>query len=192
MLGILGPEGRVSLSAEEESELTDALQALPTTAATLDNVKGSWRLLYTSKSDFDVTNPLGRRVDGTAPGVEAVFDSLFSKPDAASSSSPVQRLVTSTGVKILQNVEDDRVDQIVLVNDANKFRLSASAEFDKGRLLYTFDLAYFQIGGVRIPYPVPFKLLGDEAKGWLDTIYVSPRLRVSKGNKGTTFILAKQ
>ena len=27
---------------------------------------------------------------------------------------------------------------------------------------------------------VPFKLLGDEAKGWLDTTYLSPRLRISR------------
>jgi hypothetical protein len=37
----------------------------------------------------------------------------------------------------------------------------------------------------KVPYPVPFKLLGDEAKGWLDTTYLSPTgaLRISKGNK---------
>lgn len=65
--------------------------------------------------------------------------------------------------------------------------------------------------------PVPFKLLGDEAKGyegrraarapvtagassfitnsqarrWLDTTYLSERVRISKGNKGTTFILRR-
>ena len=38
---------------------------------------------------------------------------------------------------------------------------------------------------------VPFKLLGDEAKGWLDTRYLSQRLRVSVGNKGTTFVLSR-
>ena len=42
-----------------------------------------------------------------------------------------------------------------------------------------------------MPYPVPFRLLGDEARGYLDTSYVSDRLRVSKGNKGTTFIFAR-
>ena len=47
------------------------------------------------------------------------------------------------------------------------------------------------VGGVRVPYPVPFRLLGDEARGYLDTSYVSDRLRVSKGNKGTTFIFAR-
>ena len=45
---------------------------------------------------------------------------------------------------------------------------------------------------MRIPYPVPFRLLGDEASGYLDTRYVSDTLRVSRGNKGTTFILRKR
>jgi hypothetical protein len=39
---------------------------------------------------------------------------------------------------------------------------------------------------------VPFRLLGNEAKGWLDTTYLSERLRVSRGNKGTTFILKRR
>ncbi len=36
-----------------------------------------------------------------------------------------------------------------------------------------------------MPYPVPFKLLGDERKGWLDITYLSPdgKLRLSRGNK---------
>lgn len=38
-----------------------------------------------------------------------------------------------------------------------------------------------------VPYPVPFRLLGDEAKGWLDTTYLSHsgNLRISRGNKVT-------
>ncbi|XP_068490566.1 probable plastid-lipid-associated protein 12, chloroplastic isoform X3 [Phaseolus vulgaris] len=38
------------------------------------------------------------------------------------------------------------------------------------------------------------ELLGDEAKGWLDTTYLSNsgNLRISRGNKGTTFVLQKQ
>ncbi|XP_034220408.1 probable plastid-lipid-associated protein 12, chloroplastic isoform X3 [Prunus dulcis] len=47
---------------------------------------------------------------------------------------------------------------------------------------------------VEVPYPVPFRLLGDEAKGWLDTTYLSQsgNLRISRGNKGTTFVLQKK
>jgi hypothetical protein len=34
-------------------------------------------LLYTSKSTFDIKNPLGSRVDGSAPGIEGFFTAIF-------------------------------------------------------------------------------------------------------------------
>ena len=45
-----------------------------------------------------------------------------------------------------------------------------------------------------IPYPVPFKLLGDERKGWIDVTYLSPdgKFRLSRGNKGTLFVLERE
>lgn len=58
---------------------------------------------------------------------------------------------------------------------------------DGKRILFQFDKAAFSINFLpfKVPYPVPFRLLGDEAKGWLDTTYLSPsgNLRISKGNK---------
>lgn len=55
------------------------------------------------------------------------------------------------------------------------------------RIDFRFDRAAFELTfwPYRLPYPVPFRLLGDEAKGWLDTTYLSPNglLRISKGNK---------
>lgn len=199
VLSVLGDSGRAVLSPSEEDELLQALSALPKSTVSADAIDGSWRLLYTSKSKFDARNPLGRRVDGTAPGIEAIFDKLFSSDQVAqASSSPIQRALTSvSGVVIQQNVQlqgaDPRVDQLVSVGDGIRLRLSAAAAFDpdSGRIDFTFDLAYFDLFGVRFPYPVPFRLLGDEARGWLDTSYVSNRLRVSTGNKGTTFILSR-
>ena len=45
-----------------------------------------------------------------------------------------------------------------------------------------FDLAFLPF---KIPYPVPFKLLGDETKGFIDVTYLAPDggLRLSRGNK---------
>ena len=43
-----------------------------------------------------------------------------------------------------------------------------------------------------MPYPVPFDLLGDNALGWLQTDYLSPTLRLSRGNKGSLFVLAPE
>ena len=58
---------------------------------------------------------------------------------------------------------------------------------DGKRILFRFDKAAFSFKFLpfKVPYPVPFRLLGDEAKGWLDTTYLSKsgNLRISRGNK---------
>lgn len=204
VLSVLG-DGKISLSDEDESRLNQALAAAKArpTPAPFEPLIGNWELLYTTKSNFDVANPLGKRSDGSAPGLEQIFSSLNGDRAATadSSSSPIQRLVTGLeSVRIYQNIELDdrgkgRVDQLVKgPGGTTVLRLSASATYQPvlDRISFMFDLAYF-VGpfGVRIPYPVPFKLLGDEAAGYLDTKFVSEKVRVSKGNKGTSFILRR-
>lgn len=172
-------------------------------------IQGQWELLYTSKSAFDLRNPLGKRVDGSTPGLEAAgpaLASLFGNAAAKAmdaSSSPIQRTVTAIdAVDVSQDItvvgtRMDRVDQYVQFGSVGRLRLSAAAstvESSPARIDFTFDLAYFESPSLpfRIPYPVPFKLLGNEAKGWLDTTYLSDRVRISRGNKGTTFILKRR
>uniref|UniRef100_A0A7S2PCC9 Plastid lipid-associated protein/fibrillin conserved domain-containing protein n=1 Tax=Leptocylindrus danicus TaxID=163516 RepID=A0A7S2PCC9_9STRA len=64
------------------------------------------------------------------------------------------------------------------------------------RIKFVFDEGNFDLfnGGLKIPYPVPFRLplLRDAVKGWIDITYMSERVRISRGNKGTTFILVKE
>lgn len=129
---------------------------------------------------------------------------------ANASSSPIQRTVTSLEAFTIQQAirlggSDDRVDQVVQFGDGGYLRLSAAASVNAAatpdRIDFAFDLAYFELKAtpfgplpapVRIPYPVPFRLLGDEAKGWLDTTYLGKDVRISRGNKGTTFILVRE
>jgi len=218
---ILG-DGKISLSRDKEEKLNSALRNLTkqqqheSTESQLLLI-GKWKLLYTTKSKFDLSNPLGRRDDGTTPGLENIFPVLFgggsSDSGSSSSSSPIQRLVTNLeGITIYQNIipatgtttttttndndKDiiDRVDQLVMnQKDETVLRLSAAASYErkKKRINFAFDLAYFNVLGRRVPYPVPFKLLGEEAKGYLDTKILTPNLRVSTGNKGTSFILKR-
>lgn len=196
VLALLG-EGRVVLGREEAAELDALLGALAADApaATVEALDGDWTLLYTSKSTFDAANPLGRRVDGSTPGLEGF---LPGAPRSSSpSSSPIQRALTSLeSVDISQTIDlagAGRVDQWVAGLPAGAtLRLSAAASYAGGRVDFAFDEAYFDVAGVRLPYPVPFRLLGDEARGYLDTRYVSDRLRVSTGNKGTTFVLRRK
>jgi PAP_fibrillin len=63
------------------------------------------------------------------------------------------------------------------------------------RIDFVFDEGNFYIGDQwKIPYPVPFRLpiLRDAVKGWIDITYLSDRIRISRGNKGTTFVLLKE
>lgn len=46
---------------------------------------------------------------------------------------------------------------------------------------------------LRFPYPVPFELLGDRARGSFDTLFLDSDLHVAKGTKsGSMFILARE
>ncbi|KAH8522937.1 hypothetical protein H0E87_003552 [Populus deltoides] len=117
--------------------------------------------------------------------------------------SPIQR--TFVGVdffSVFQEVylrtNDPRVSNIVQFSNAiGELKVEAAATIENGkRILFQFDRAAFSFKFLpfKVPYPVPFRLLGDEAKGWLDTTYLSPsgNLRISRGNKGTTFVLQKK
>ena len=177
---------------------------------------GTWRLAHASKSAFDPRAPLGRRTDATTPGLEAAFATLFDDANAnanasgsgSGSSSPIQRAVLSKlsdggfavrqGVRLRGEARKRRVDQAVCFGDGyGWFRLSANARLDarEGRIDYGFDLAYVDLKkpiAVRVPYPVPFRLLGKEAMGYLTCDYVGDGVRVCTGNKGTTFVFVKE
>ena len=59
---------------------------------------GSWELLYTSKSSFDIRNPLGRRVDGSKPGIEGFFGAIFGEDSAAT------KAMTGTNSQVLPSM----------------------------------------------------------------------------------------
>lgn len=176
-----------------------ALEQLGGRAMQPEAVRGTWDLRLASSSRFSLAAPLGRRIDGTSPGLEGILPGLFSIAGAAgpslpASSSPIQRWFTSM-FRATQVITSNRVDTLARINGVGTLRLSAAAATDvqrPQRLNFTFDTGYLELpGGWRLPYPVPFRLLGDEAKGWLETTYVSERVRISRGNKGTVFILTR-
>lgn len=80
-----------------------------------------------------------------------------------------------------------RLQEIDLSESYISFFQAIATIKDRKRILFQFDRAAFSFKFLpfKVPYPVPFRLLGDEAKGWLDTTYLSPsgNLRISKGNK---------
>jgi len=62
------------------------------------------------------------------------------------------------------------------------------------RIDFVFDEGKFDLGSFQVPYPVPFRSpwFRDWVKGWIDITWLSDRIRISRGNKGSTFILIKE
>jgi len=101
-------------------------------------------------------------------------------------------------VRARGDVDARRVDQAVCFGDgAGWFRLSARATLDAttGRIDFAFDRAYADVKRpfeARVPYPVPFRWLGAEARGYLTCDYACDALRVATGNKGTRFVFVRE
>lgn len=173
----------------------------PTDSPLLD---GCWKLLYTSSpgtnspiqktftsfdgvSVYQVVNNInteGSFLPGLLPDVSntVCFGSVGRLRVTALASTPSNRCI-----------EPRKGDGKIF--GFNIFGISSSREprDPSERIDFSFQEARFEFKGLpfSIPYPVPFKLLGDEAKGWLDITYLSEDLRVARGNKGTIFVLKK-
>ncbi|XWS28245.1 hypothetical protein CRYUN_Cryun25bG0050100 [Craigia yunnanensis] len=173
LIGIQG-RGRAA-SPQQLNDVERAVQVLegeeavpdPTSS---DLIEGRWQLMFTTRPG--TASPIQR----TFVGVD--FFSVFQE--------------------VYLRTNDPRVSNIVKFSDwIGELKVEAAASIKDGkRILFQFDRAAFSFKFLpfKVPYPVPFTLLGDEAKGWLDTTYLSHsgNLRISRGNKGTTFVLQKK
>ena len=154
---------------------------------------GRWRVLYQGK-------PGGEKTE---------FFSLDSWKQYLSGDgpSPIQNLVSGSGsvsrlYQVVQFDDDRQSGRILNVVDASPAAVVAIEADLEGkpqpnRLGFRFSggtilLRTLWNGTLSLPYPVPFELLGDNAKGWLQTDYITPNLRLSRGNKGSLFVLAPE
>uniref|UniRef100_M8ARJ7 Putative plastid-lipid-associated protein 12, chloroplastic n=1 Tax=Aegilops tauschii TaxID=37682 RepID=M8ARJ7_AEGTA len=157
-------------TAEVESavQTLEALEGVPDpTNSSL--IEGSWKLIFTTRP-------------GTASPIQRTFVGVDS---------------FSVFQEVYLRTDDPRVVNVVRFSETvGELAVQAEATINDGkRILFRFDRAAFAFKFLpfKVPYPVPFRLLGDEAKGWLDTTYLSRsgNIRISRGNKGTTFVLQK-
>ncbi|XP_020584060.1 probable plastid-lipid-associated protein 12, chloroplastic isoform X5 [Phalaenopsis equestris] len=182
---------------EPESALVDALIGIQGRgrSASPQQLKEVERAVETLENLKGIPDPTKSNL------IEGLWQLMFTtRPGTA---SPIQKTFVGVNTfKIFQEVylrgDDPRVINIVQFSDQiGELKVEAAASVKDGkRILFQFDRAAFsfKILPCKIPYPVPFRLLGDEAKGWLDTTYLSTSgiIRISRGSKGTTFVLQKK
>ena len=187
----------VSKLEQDRSSVKD-----PTTNPLID---GCWKLLYTSSPGTN--SPIQRTFTGnSAVSVYQVVNLIDTKASFLDGEPDVSNVVcfgenarlrvtalASTSVKptVIPRKGDGKIFGLNIFGISN----SSPPLRPSDRIDFAFQDARFEFPDSNkfIPYPVPFKLLGDESKGWIDTTYLSPTgdFRIAKGNKGTTFILKR-
>ncbi|KAG5185119.1 hypothetical protein JKP88DRAFT_194746 [Tribonema minus] len=177
--------------------------------ACADSIDGVWRLLYTSTPG--TASPIQRSfvsVDAFSIYQNIALygaDAPATVANVVDFGARVGRLevaaLASTARRPLDGFVPRRGDGRIL--GLNVFGVSQTAEEGAprrpgARIDFKFDDAGFDLKLLpfRIPYPVPFRILGDEVKGWIDITYLSRQpeggLRIARGNKGTTFVLVRE
>jgi len=168
-------------------------------------VMGRWRLLQTTNTD--TSSPIQRKAVDTSKfpiyqdiilndNGQLVVSQIVKFSDSAELC--VDALASTSQYPLLELTERKTTGKILGLNILGVSLVGEEAEPDPdrpdSRIDFVFDEGNFDFNGVKIPYPVPFRLpiLRDTVKGWIDITYLSDTLRISRGNKGTTFILAKE
>jgi hypothetical protein len=196
----MAPETQAAFDAAvAELEGSLATVAAPTASPLLP---GRWRLLYTSRPG--TASPIQR----TFTGVDAF--SVYQEIDFPEDGDSVPRVnnVVDFGpnVGVLRVEAEASTDTRPLPGFTPRqgkglpfgiLGVSSCAPPVKKniRIDFQFDKAafYFKALPFTLPYPVPFRVLGDERKGWIDVTFLSKdgTFRLSRGNKGTLFVLVK-
>ena len=178
------------LTPEMTAAFNTAIDELADPVDNLD-VNGNWRLVATispdgDNVDFFSVDSWKNYIDGSGP---SPFQSLIT------GSSRVNGLSQFLTDKNFDNVVEFQIGPVI-----GKLVLIASLErIENNKRVFRFQNGYFLLktiwgSSVALPYPVPFKLLGDRAIGYLETIGYNEEtgIRAAIGNKGTRFIFQKK
>ena len=202
--------GVSGLSEETQMALDDAVAKLEREATTtgIANptasplLEGRWRLLYTSRpgtaspiqrtftgvESFSVFQEISfpKGLDGQTPKVTNVVDfggagTLRVEAEASTDNCPLPNFTPRKGKGLPFGILG-----VSSVEPPARKNLRVDFQFTKAAF-------YFKILPFTIPYPVPFQLLNDERKGWIDITFMNKEgtFRLTRGNKGTLFILVK-
>jgi len=168
-------------------------------------VYGRWRLIYTTNTD--TSSPIQRKAVDTDSfpiyqdilvtdnGENLLVKQIVKFSDTIELS--VDALASTAAYPLEELSERKSTGKILGLNILGVSLVGKEAQEDpsrpNSRINFVFDEGNFDFGNFKLPYPVPFRfpLLRDWVKGWIDITWLSDRMRISRGNKGTTFVLVR-
>lgn len=203
----LGDENRLS-SNKSIQELVTELEKTPSIPqpAISPSVYGRWRLMHTDNAN--TASPIQRKA--VSSGAFPIYQDIVLNDAGQLIVSQVVKFSETNELKVdalastsaypLKELTERKGDGKLLgLNILGVSLVGEEAQEDENRpdsrIDFVFDEGRFEFGpDLSIPYPVPFRLpiLRDAVKGWIDITYLSEKVRISRGNKGTTFILLKE
>lgn len=202
----------------DDDRIRTLIQTLEQSEETIGNpaiapeIYGRWRLLYSTNTD--TSSPIQRtafRQTNTIPIYQDIIidestkqlkvnqviqfnDNFYLSVDALASTSEYP-LAELTNRQTTGKIFGMNLLGVSLVNDDEIAQYIGGNIKPNSRIDFVFDEGNFYFNDqYKIPYPVPFRfpLLRDWVKGWIIITYLSPTLRIVRGNKGTTFVLIKE
>mmetsp|Transcript_23423 Transcript_23423/g.32837 ORF Transcript_23423/g.32837 Transcript_23423/m.32837 type:complete len:270 (-) Transcript_23423:30-839(-) len=208
LLEALDNQDRLSNSDQIASlvtQLEECGQGLPQPAIAPE-VYGRWRLMQTTNAD--TASPIQRKAVDTSKFPiyqditvnEETQNLIVSQVVKFSDTNElkVDALASTSSYPLEELSEREGTGKIMGLNILGVSLVGEEAKPDPtrpdSRINFVFDEGNFDFGGLKVPYPVPFRLplFRDAVKGWIDITYLSNRIRISRGNKGTTFVLVKE
>lgn len=203
----LGDENRLS-SDDRIQQLVAKLEASPNISqpAISSSVYGRWRLIHTNNAN--TASPIQRKA--VSSSAFPIYQDIIVNDEGKLVVSQVVKFSEKNELKVdalasnsaypLKELTERKGDGKIFgfnILGVSVVGEEASADDSRpdSRIDFVFDEGRFEFGSdLSIPYPVPFRLpiLRDAVKGWIDITYLSDELRISRGNKGTTFILVKE
>lgn len=166
-----------------------------------DRILGVWRNSHTSRTV--TASPIQRtivRLGGIAPKIEQL---VVGNHAAIPSSDSQITTTTHTNDMLPPRHVVTRVDLRAAIGAILNVKAVVTSVAGS-RINVKFDNAWFAfsqfpswLGGkplptlFRLPYPVPFQLLGKKAAGWLEISYLDEDIRITRGNRGSCFVLTR-
>lgn len=207
LLTAIAEQDRLSTSDEIDAIVTqlEASSQSLKRPAVAPQVYGRWRLMHTTNAA--TASPIQRKaVDASKYAIyqdivlnddnQLVVSQVVKFSDTAELT--VDALASTSAYPLEELTERKSTGKVMGLNVLGVSLVGEEADPDPNRpdsrVDFVFDEGNFEFGDLKVPYPVPFRLplFRDWIKGWIDITYLSDRVRISRGNKGTTFVLVKE